>query len=175
MTTCALGFVEVGDDLGHEVVGDGAVVPVEVLDGRRGIVAAGEPLRGEDQAGRPPAGATQERIDARAGELELQHLEQVLGLLAGEREGVAADLGQLAGGAERPEGAERVVATRDHDPDVRRDPSGPAQEIRGDQVARDEVDVVDEDVAVNPLREDQPGIRMPARSASSASSWETLS
>ena len=128
--------------LGAEVVGEVAVVTADREDMRQlGVLAAVRVARrqgGEVEAGRPPLGALEERVDLDVLELHVRGPQQDLGLAAAQRELVRADLEQ---GATRPERGDR---------EIRRDTAGecdhrPGRNVlqercqRRDRVARERI------------------------------------
>ena len=76
--------------------------------------------RCEHQCRRPPLGATHERRDIGGAHRQAVGGEQALGLVDGERQGVAAHLGQLAHDPQARDGQVGVAPRGDHEPERRR-------------------------------------------------------
>jgi hypothetical protein len=96
-------LVEAVEDLGREVVGDVTVVGGEVPDDVAWGVGAGEPERGEADAGGPSLRAADEQLDFLGADRDAGALEQLSGLGDGEGEVTGPEFAESAA---RPEPAE---------------------------------------------------------------------
>ena len=103
-----------GEDLAEQVVGDGALAAGELGDEALGRVVADERHGGQAQRGGPALGALVQRGELGVADGHAGGGQQLGGLVGGEAEVGAADLGEAAGQAQAVQ-AELRVATADDD------------------------------------------------------------